>query len=598
MAGTTGGCSPLASSGAAHDAALGTITISTPQFKPILPRDAVSEIDFGKFKEVQSLWESLSAANLSSSSMSVAQTNLAAKLQLAGPTIDSSQVTTLAADGTASTTGATTTALKTPAVPTPPAAPGLPPDTVKALNAILVANELKPKLTPDQIATLVAAYRSYMTNIEQFNRPPTPVDGSGWYPYRVNFLVSVDPGWYAIQNDYEALVRVKFGDDMQVINVMPAEAAQIIEDFNANLQGLALGLELSGAAGLVGAGGKVERITESAHRLEGLRTNTSMVVSFPSGNEVGIRFRPSLTADEGNLRDLQPTTRLMTAIVLVKNPNPSAAPQANAHAVPGGRQADQMNEHGKATQTLALELPAMARTPLSIRGQTVAVDPLPAFDASIKYEAQYIPSLVDKSKTFQWFRTSFRSAQVHEVRNIHATPLTATVPAYRAEAGQPLKIKTLDGSPQQSGDHWVVNVAYELDSPYPTTALSVQVAGATPNSIDVANGPFEQGTLQLTLPSAPEKGRALKLPVRFIATCTNGSLTDVKLTAIGMLTIGSDAKPADAGPKITVTSPGVEAKDLPINDVTLQLLQTLIGQRSEVRLTAAPPVTPPAVKKD
>ena len=182
-------------------------------------------------------------------------------------------------------------------------------------------------LSPAERASLIAAYKTLMVSMEEYyNFSGFQFDGdltSDYVPYRVHFTVTAEPGWYTRLNPYDAVVELTLGDkcdlDMKVLAVTPAETAQAIDQFQASIHKLQLALELEGTAQQAAARLQLDYIREVVERLEGLRNNNTLVVGFQGANKIRVRFRP-LTVPTDERRDLQPTSRVLTAWVLVKNP--------------------------------------------------------------------------------------------------------------------------------------------------------------------------------------------------------------------------------------------------------------------------------------
>ena len=175
-------------------------------------------------------------------------------------------------------------------------------------------------LAPDDAATLTAAYKTLMVNLEEYynlgSLGGTDPVSSELLPYKVHFTVSAEPGWYSRYHNFDAVAQVTFPEGYRVISVSPPETAQAVEQLDASLDQFLLSLEASGTLGTVTGGAALDRIDQVARRIEGLRANRTLVVGFPEDNQVRIRFRAAVSPVERGL-DVQPVSRLLTATVLI-----------------------------------------------------------------------------------------------------------------------------------------------------------------------------------------------------------------------------------------------------------------------------------------
>ncbi|MFG0318379.1 MAG: hypothetical protein ACF8XB_13990, partial [Planctomycetota bacterium JB042] len=165
------------------------------------------------------------------------------------------------------------------------------------------------------------------TNLEAFDFDNP--EASKYRPYKVHFKVTVEPGWYTRFHQYDAIADVRFGavgaragcSDYRVVSVAPTETAQTIDQLTIDFVRLAAALEASGTIEGIGVQGLVQQLVEKAEKLEGLRTHKTMVVGFPGPDRLRVRFRAAQVATEEE-QDLQPLSRLLTAVVLVPEPLP------------------------------------------------------------------------------------------------------------------------------------------------------------------------------------------------------------------------------------------------------------------------------------
>ncbi len=107
-------------------------------------------------------------------------------------------------------------------------------------------------------------------------------------------------------------------NDLWILTATPAEEAQTIEEMTAALTRMSHALAAGGRVGSAASvAGDVKFLRERARRLEGLRTNKTMIVSFTGPNTLRVRFRSAIAPTKHEY-DLQPVTRVVTAIVLVR----------------------------------------------------------------------------------------------------------------------------------------------------------------------------------------------------------------------------------------------------------------------------------------
>ncbi|QOV91051.1 hypothetical protein [Humisphaera borealis] len=561
------GCYPTADQGGPRTALsddeqnrVGMVTISQPIFHPIVDEsDDSTNIDFGKLKDVDALWDELSKPNIGAATIALSQRSFAASVAVAGPTIDKTQTQTLNTSGgkvTENTTTSTSTvAQKTPAAPAVPAALG-PGSAEDRLLALLAASGAKPTLPPDVRASLVQSYRAYMQNIEAFANRGDFIE-EGWLPYRVQFMLTAEPGWYTAKNDYDAVAHVAFGkdkDSIQVVSVMPTETAQVIEDLNASFRSFALALALSGGYGPVAGSAEVKSLEALAERLEGQRMNTNLIVSYPKANEVRVRVRPSLTGVRGNQRDLQPTSRLMTAIVRV----PKKAADGKIRVTQAA-----LNAMGKSGTGDAATMSAEAVT-----------------EVIVQLKGEYAPGPRDRGKGIDLSPSST------VVKWSNEWTYTATLPAW--EAPKPpaaIKVSELAGAFHPSvkdAKQGFVAVAYTLSLPKDAKDLKIEVAGAA-DGVWTAPAPAARaGVLAVPIARPLAEATDVTLAVRFSATVPAGGGAAHELNASKLVTVPvpSSADDADKDPNVKVSGMAVDA-------LNLKLSPGAAGDKTDVKV--APP---------
>jgi len=322
-----GGCS--SSQPGEPPAAGGAVTISTPVLTPITSavQDA-DRLDFGTLKSEATIADMLQRPNVSVSQLRSVSSSAALALNLAGPQLSSnttSTVSTPAAPSDATTVTRTKT-FKSPEVPTVPTPPT--PTGQDALAGQLGAGTNTFYLPPDRIADLVASIKTHMVNLESFYNLSDYSNlykgNSPWLPYRLHFLVTVDPPAGVDISRYDAIADIELSptdgrgsDYFRVLAVMPTEAAQALDELAAAYRSFSGSLQVGGAFQAVALGAAFQRAQAAADRLEGLRTNTSFVASYPAPNKIRIRFRPTVVPTTQK-QDFQPTSKQFTAMVLVR----------------------------------------------------------------------------------------------------------------------------------------------------------------------------------------------------------------------------------------------------------------------------------------
>jgi hypothetical protein len=255
---------------------------------------------------------------------------------------ETTTTTTTRSDGTKDTNVQSTekkTSRKTPDVPDAPAFPTVPTEVMTELLKLLDnPGQGNLNLPPDEMAGLIASNQALMLNLEEFHN----VDGydfvrgleSEYVPYKMHFNVTVEPGWYSRWYDYDGVVEMRVAADQDpvvrdtrssraapsivILGVSPAETAQTVTDFVAALDQFGAALDVAGSEGTVAAQAKAEYVRATAQRLQGIRGERTLSVAFPDSGTMRIRFQAARIADLVHRRDLQPVSRLLTALVLVR----------------------------------------------------------------------------------------------------------------------------------------------------------------------------------------------------------------------------------------------------------------------------------------
>lgn len=376
------------------DDAVGFVSISTPLFTPMDGTLADDDrLDFGEMKKESKIAEELMKPAFGSLELTADIFRMALAARVAGVAVNMTETTTTkvpaaqlpAADSTGGT-GTTATPpgpttevdrvterkFETPEPIDPKALvlPGF--DFTKEKNSqgaslaqILLdvitpaSGEGKFRLPQDELATLIAGLKSYMVNLEQYYN----VEGydyarglTGRYvPYRVHFTVTAEPGWYSRYQQYDAVCELRLRmlmpggkepeDGLVVLSASPAEVGQTITEFHAALTHFAASLQASAPIGdFAQLGANMDALISAAKRLQGIRTHKTMAVGFPDSNSIRVRMLAQRAAVERG-QDLQPVSRLISAVVLVPVPevdpgdedrsDPGMSPDARSFAAAG-----------------------------------------------------------------------------------------------------------------------------------------------------------------------------------------------------------------------------------------------------------------------
>ncbi len=349
--------------------------MSTPKFTPILTTQSKENtLDFDTLKSMPELQKSVRQANVGVSDAYYHSAAFALGLSLAGTQISTSngiysnanlsaaldlakllsQLSTgitpgnlpLTANGSFGTghSSSYTETFTSPKVPELPKSSLSADDALKAIVSLLSPSSPTPTFTFDALTEvkLMAALHNAMVNTEAFynfddivgmvaNRQVTGTGPGIWAPYRMQFLVSVTPGWYTTLNPCDAVLDLHMEDQgLQVLYVAPDESSQAVNEFTSSVDQMALALQLQGAFQAVAVNAAFNSLAASARRLEGLRQNTLHIVSYPDKDTIRLRMRPAVVPNRLN-SELQPTSMLFTAVVLARqdiqvNPPPTSTP--------------------------------------------------------------------------------------------------------------------------------------------------------------------------------------------------------------------------------------------------------------------------------
>lgn len=324
-----------------YEDAVGAISISTPHFVPLETSVAGDKaLNFGNLRSETNLWNLVERPSLGISDLLYRRTELNLAVKLAGSievktAQDISQ--TIGGVTTNFSNATNTTSHATPEVPTANRAANATDEAVR--NQLVKLLERSPNsfhLPPDQIASLVAAYKTYMVNLEEYlNMEGVDFGFQGsqgstvpyYLPYKVYFTVSTTPGWYSRHHQHDAVAELTLQPSqtnnlgISIVAAMPAETAQAIDEFAAAFKSLIFSLAAEGQYGPLAGSGKFENVLEKAHRVEGLRTEKLITVGFPAANKLSIRFRPAANSSKEG-RVLDSVAKPMMALVMVKSEPP------------------------------------------------------------------------------------------------------------------------------------------------------------------------------------------------------------------------------------------------------------------------------------
>ena len=329
--------------------AVGYLSISTPTFTPITGvAQGDKALRFGSLRDEAELAKAVETPSLGVRNLSYEGLRAALKARYAGPSLSSSETQrssagseTLSSLGEGGVRSLTTDERRakdeyererTRTLQSPEAPEAIadgdylntPSEVERRMWALLERSDKDYALSPAIKASLVAAYKLQMVNMEEYyNLEGFSFGGRSsteYLPYKMHFTVTAEPGWYTRYHPYDGVAELTIGsaEDYKILAAMPAEIAQTVDQLTASLRKLQLSLDLEGTYASAAARAQVQYVREAVERLEGLRVQNEMVVGFPQDNVIRMRFRPtSVPTDEGV--DFQPVSRVVTALVLVKN---------------------------------------------------------------------------------------------------------------------------------------------------------------------------------------------------------------------------------------------------------------------------------------
>lgn len=484
-----------------------------------------------------------------------------------------------------------------------PAIPGVPaqisPDSgvQGRLGELLERAQRDFVLSPEDVATIVASLKMYMVGLEEFFNASAVYQAAlrgdaEWFPYRMSFVVTVEPGWFTRAGGHDAVAELELGapGEVRIVNAVPPQTAQAIDQFTAEYKRLGTSLSASGSYNRVAAGAAVRRLKDAANRLQGIRANTTFSASFPAENRLRVRFHPLRVPDGKSSSDLQPTSRIVTATVLVKGPKVDKDVCVAA-------QTKQLKEQ-KTT--------AGPRATLAECGKTtaVAVKTTTWFEAKHDKRRRSGPAVLcvesgEKSEHYSGCRAD-------EERNVTVPDWTALLaPAldfadvggffwdFRAGSTKPpapgwfsgvLKFRLNGGVPQQG---YLVTlkargVCFRETANWEKDCEQQQIVyGSQANVFDLfvsSAAILEAGEIPAVLHVEPAS-----VPLAAASNDTPSSVAEFKVKREGGASAGGGGA-ASGGPTIEISGGEVTLKSVPLKDIPADILRAIIGDRTTIAI--------------
>jgi len=603
---------------AAYDVAVGRVTVSTPMFTPL---EAYSKGDralkFGALRDEDALSRRVSRANVSIANVDITLRELLGALAFAGERSSSSE-TTKSSSETSQTTenGEQTTTFSSPELPSP-ASPLVDDAVRKAALALLAPSGQNFDFTADEMATLVASLKMYMVNLEDYYNASYLhtqitsglVGADGWVPYRVNFTVSAEPGWHTRSATYDAVAEVTFGTKcpVKVVTAVPPQATQALQQFGARFNQLATTIQAEGSYNRIAARAAVKSLKAAAERLEGLRSNTTFIASYPADNTLRMRFRPSAVPTTPSA-DLQPVSRIITAIVLV-NPNGDDCKIRSTKS-----ENTRTNYSNQSSQRVVPENPAAPRND-AIQPNCREWKPLeskpkePANSETLKYTTKSwfefngstFSRLGKRRNRQRPFQKKYHRLETHGGPD---SSREAIIPAWGNIADlQPPRITSAEGYyvKKSSGSyHGVVKFHIDLPDhvspdcdPGDDSYIEIQAPGVEAWKCDDIR--YSQDVLctfdSQKIEDSDWKSQAINA---YVSVKTNDHRLRVVSTKVALSSAfassgGARTSGASSGPTIGISSGNVELKSIPLKDVPLDVLKLLVGERVTLSVVEAKP---------
>ncbi len=308
------------------EVSLGAITVSTPKFTPLISEpSSANALNFGDMKKPDTLLKLIQQSNMGASQVSY----------------DS-----LSAGATAKTDLST--------APDAATTSELPSAVQEKLVSLLGPSANTYTLNAFDTIHLMAQLHSEMVNIEAFNNFDGIFDSNQffssdaswpsagvWAPYRMQFTVTVNPGWYTDKRGYDAVIEIQIpelplcnkgeqcekGDpccdrnapprEVKFMAVVPQESEQTVTELTSAMNELKLAGKFSGTIQSIAIQGAINKVSALAKRLEGPCENVLHLVTYPTENTVRIHIRPTRVPNNDKAV-IKPTNMLLTAYVLIK----------------------------------------------------------------------------------------------------------------------------------------------------------------------------------------------------------------------------------------------------------------------------------------
>ncbi len=450
--------------------AVGSITVSSVHFVPLESSvDGDKALKFRELRSETNLWNLVERPSLGISDLLYHRTELDVAAKVAGSVISktSQEISQSSTSQTPTNTTITTnqTATTTPSIPsvTSPASANDSAVREKLLK-LLERSTNAFHLPPDQIAGLVAAYKTYMVNLEEYlnleglNEERDPKGAEAGYPYKAHFTVSVTPGWYSRHHQHDAVAIIELPDgkgdpnvEMRVIAAMPSETAQAIDELAAAFRALIFSLDVEGQQNAVSGKVKLEDVLQKARRLEGLRVEKLITVSFPAGNQLAIRLRGATTANKEG-RFLDSTAKTMTALVMVKSTRPQSDPLVGKE--PKAKSTKGKPKTAKAPAPSAQQAPSKMQVlgvkqisfEPSAKSSNSSIETLHTLQTHLNTSGYFAP--VGKYKDGEWKAPKFQDVYLgSSTKRLPIAPIQqpVSIPPWLGAARKPLVILSATG---------------------------------------------------------------------------------------------------------------------------------------------------------
>jgi len=588
----------------AYRAGVGGITISTPKVTRIYDADAANRLDYKDLKKESEIQKTIQQANVSIANAEYNAQSLALALKFAGSQLDSSTITKLntpvtggdlqSSQATGSTEATSTETFKSPGEPTAAALPTLPADAATKLYALLSGSTKTYRLDPRQEAILIAAYKTMMVNLEEYYNMTEMVAYAAtktdpaltvrWTPYRVQFTLSVDPGWYSFLKHHDAVSEVTLGfqkedgtlvtgiDNIKILNVTPIEAAQTLDELSSSFDQFASALTASGAFQAVGFQSAFNNLQAAARRLEGFRRNSLHLVSFPQQDKVRIRVRPAIVANNAN-SELQGTSILFTATVLIKDEllSPTSPP------VPGIPGAAAIPSLPYSKIMLASSHKAFFEPQTSIVRKRAGLSPPRYF-----YGA---PDSVDRAAVMYAVGNGTNAPDVQEFRSLVPAPEDQSKP--RPKFGMTIDSASLYDTDPRNTKSATAQLIVQITNPDAGNVQGMEWDAEGKSTDVLPSQDYKQESFKTVLqvknlPGPDDNSKQLRFLVRLTRAINSGGklLNESQVYAVS-LPHRYAPTPATPSAEVTVAidRSGVKVDKLPLDDISAAKLRALLGDQ-------------------